>query len=355
MSAPFASHIDEAHSDHEQYYSYKAISALAVVSLGLGILSVLMFLEWIFGAIALLGILVGIAARRQIRLRQHELTGLPIAGLGVILSAAMLLSGAAWHTYVYHTEVPEGYTRINYDKLQPTPENPTILPPPDALELDGQQVFIKGYMYPSRSSLVKEFQARRARRRRGRGAPDRLSNGSFFPALMVQAAAWLCSSATLTGCGFRDETPTAEVSSDESTDAASASLTSNTSQPVRSITFDHLKFEMPKGEKFKQRMLTDAIRGLLDRDIKVRGFMYPTPKQNGLTSFVLCRDDRFECCFGPGAPPYNAMVVDMLPGQTTSYTARSVTVEGRLTFQKFEDPIDGEVRCIYHLDAFRVK
>jgi len=131
----------------ERYQSYRAVSPLAVASLALGLLSPLAFLEWVFGMVPLVGLLLGLLAVRQVRLRRRELTGLPLALGGVILSAVMLPAGWGWLYYVYRTEVPEGYTRIHYDLFRPTEEDPT-LPPQAAFALDNQKVFLKGYMMP---------------------------------------------------------------------------------------------------------------------------------------------------------------------------------------------------------------
>ena len=121
--------IGSAISDQERYQTYKAVSVLAVASLGLGLLSVLAFFNWIFGAIPLVGILMGVVAIRQIKIRRHELTGLPIASIGVILSITLLAAGWGWLTYDYYTEVREGYQRITYDDLRPPEDNPGEFPP----------------------------------------------------------------------------------------------------------------------------------------------------------------------------------------------------------------------------------
>jgi len=123
---------------------------------------------------------------------------------------------------------------------------------------------------------------------------------------------------------------------------------------VKSITFDTIKFEMQKGAKFRDRMLTESIRDLFDKHVRIRGYILPTFKQDGLTSFVLVRDN-MECCFGPGAALYDCVIVEMTEGRSTSFTTRPVTVEGKFTFQRLEDPINGELRAIYHLDGTSVK
>ena len=144
-------------SELERYQAYKAISPLAVVSMGLGILSVLTFFEWAFAIVPLVGVALGLVALRQIRTRSHELAGLPLAWGGVILSAVLLPAGWGWLYYVYRTEVPEGYQRIHYDLLRPTPEEPDRFPTRAAEALDGQEVFLKGYMLPPGRSEVPAF------------------------------------------------------------------------------------------------------------------------------------------------------------------------------------------------------
>ena len=130
--------------------------------------------------------------------------------------------------------------------------------------------------------------------------------------------------------------------------------TSEESGGVKGVTFDDIKFEMKKEDKFKQRMLTEKINGLFDKTIRIRGYILPSFKQNGLTQFVLVRDN-MECCFGPGAALYDCIVVHMVEGHTASFSVRPVTVEGKFSFQKLEDPTDGALRAIYHLDGVSVK
>jgi hypothetical protein len=138
------------------------------------------------------------------------------------------------------------------------------------------------------------------------------------------------------------------------TPVAFAETTEESSDAAKSVTFDDIKFEMKKDEKFKQKMLTEKITGLFDKNIRIRGYILPSFKQTGLTQFVLVRDN-MECCFGPGAALYDCIIVQMVEGHTANYSVRPVTVEGKFSFQKLEDPIDGALRAIYHLDGVSVK
>jgi hypothetical protein len=130
------------------YLDYKTLSSAAVASLVLGILSLLAFLHPWFAAIPLLGLIFGFVAIRGIRANSDEFTGMPVAKAGLLLSLVFGVTGPSYQAYVYATEVPDGATRISYAQLQPQENVPGQLIPPEALELNGQQVFIKGYIYP---------------------------------------------------------------------------------------------------------------------------------------------------------------------------------------------------------------
>ena len=59
----------------------------------------------------------------------------------------LLIGGTSWHTYVYMTEVPDGYDRISFRMLKPNKK--TSLPYSEtAEELDGSKVFLKGFVRP---------------------------------------------------------------------------------------------------------------------------------------------------------------------------------------------------------------
>lgn len=128
--------------------SYRALSASAVVSCVLGLLSVLAFADWWLGAIPLLAIITGVVAYRRIKAAPDEYTGLNLAKVGMVLGVLFWLAGSSWLSYVYATEVPDGYARISYRQLQPADNEPEGVIPAEAQSLDGKRVFIKGYIYP---------------------------------------------------------------------------------------------------------------------------------------------------------------------------------------------------------------
>lgn len=128
--------------------TYRALSAAAVVSCVLGVLSVLAFADFWMGVVPALAILLGVVSWRRIAANPLELTGKPLAMVGIALGTVFWAGGASWLSYVYVTEVPEGYDRISYSILQPADnEGPGDIPAV-AENLDGKRVFIKGYIYP---------------------------------------------------------------------------------------------------------------------------------------------------------------------------------------------------------------
>ena len=122
---------------------------------------------------------------------------------------------------------------------------------------------------------------------------------------------------------------------------------------TKDITFDTIKFEMKQGTAWKREMLTPEIEKLANQSIRIRGYMLPSFKQNGITQFVLVRDN-MECCFGPGAALYDCVIVEMTGGASASYTIRPIAVEGKFTVKPFQGP-DGKHLSIYHLSGTAVK
>lgn len=83
--------------------------------------------------------------------REPELyTGGPLAIAGILISAVCLIVGVGYGSYVYATEVPEGYTRISFGGMKPDEiqERSNVPIPPEILALDGKKIFIKGYIRP---------------------------------------------------------------------------------------------------------------------------------------------------------------------------------------------------------------
>jgi hypothetical protein len=124
-------------------------------------------------------------------------------------------------------------------------------------------------------------------------------------------------------------------------------------QPTKDITFDTIKFDIKKGQKFKRTMLTPAIEGMKAQKVRLRGYMLPPYQTTGITKFVLVRDSG-ECCFGPDAMIYDCVMVEMQEGASATFTGRAIQVEGTFDIEPVDDG-NGNLMVLYQLRGNAVK
>jgi hypothetical protein len=137
---------------------YRALHTGALIGLVLGIASVFVLITAAnsFGGcllvvpIPLVGIVLSLRALATIRKSPDQYTGKPLAVLGLVLSLVFLIGGVSYGGYMYRTEVPDGYTRISFNEMKPDElqERSGIRVPPEIAALEGQKIFIKGYIRP---------------------------------------------------------------------------------------------------------------------------------------------------------------------------------------------------------------
>ena len=130
--------------------AYRALRGVTVAAAALALLSPLAFLDWWLAVVPLFGLVLGGVAVREIARRPTELTGRGISLAAIAVSVVMLFSGLGYQAYVYATELPPGFERLNYAMLQPLPGDPPTAVPESALEMSGRDVLLKGYMYPGK-------------------------------------------------------------------------------------------------------------------------------------------------------------------------------------------------------------
>jgi hypothetical protein len=123
---------------------------------------------------------------------------------------------------------------------------------------------------------------------------------------------------------------------------------------AKEVTFDDVKLEMKKGDPYDASLLTDKVKLLDGKPIRIRGYILPSFQQTGIKQFVLVRDN-MECCFGPGALLHDCILVEMLPPAAATFTVRPVSVEGTFSIREVKDPTNGKHLAIYHLDGKNVK
>ena len=114
------------------------------------------------------------------------------------------------------------------------------------------------------------------------------------------------------------------------------------------LTFKDVEFDIKKGGDFEDAMLTDKIRALHGRRIKIGGFMLSSFKEDGLSEFVILQNS--ECPFGgPEALVYHNMMVNLQDGETTSFTLDPVTIEGTLSLRPFPPDRSEKELSIYNI------
>ena len=131
----------------EEFENYRALSKAAVLSAACAFLGLLSSCLNPFALVVftLLGVLSGLVALRNLRRYRSELSGRGLAAAGTIFSALLLVGGSSFYSYVYVTEVPEGYQRVNWFELQGEQARPMS---PYAGEINNKPIFIKGYVHP---------------------------------------------------------------------------------------------------------------------------------------------------------------------------------------------------------------
>lgn len=150
---------DEFDAD-EEYVDprYRAVNRWAVLSLVFGALSFLTVFHWAFGLLPAAGIVLGLLGLRQINRAIMEMKGRPLAAAGLALSIVLGTTGASWLYVRQHHTVPAGYKEITFATLQHDKSKGEMIISQKAAELDGERVFIRGYMYPGRQVFnLREF------------------------------------------------------------------------------------------------------------------------------------------------------------------------------------------------------
>ena len=140
-------------------FPYRALSRGAVVSIILAVVSLPGLVPVFSPLLALtpVGMIAAAVALRSIRRYPREFSGSSLATAGLIANLTILVGGVGLHTYIYLTEVPEGYTRIGFYELQASDGAPAG-PTPKAIEIDGESIFLKGYIHPSSGSgMLRQF------------------------------------------------------------------------------------------------------------------------------------------------------------------------------------------------------
>ncbi|MDG2382663.1 MAG: DUF3299 domain-containing protein [Pirellulaceae bacterium] len=120
---------------------------------------------------------------------------------------------------------------------------------------------------------------------------------------------------------------------------------------VVDISFDDIKLPMQEDMVFRPFMLTDRVKELDGKRIRISGYMLPDTRTKGIKQFVLLKNT--ECKFGPGGQADHLLNVLMTEGQDARFRSEPISIEGRLTIKPFQGP-DGNTWSIYDIICDRV-
>ena len=142
-------------------FDYKPIPVSAPVSAVLGLCSLVAFLPAV-GVVGFLiataGLVTALTAWREIR--KQDAAGLWMAGLGILLSLTGLVGGGSYHAVAFASELPPGHKRLDFTSdIAEKAVAPTGGYSEAVKRLDGEKVFLKGYMYPDPSGKVRDLNA----------------------------------------------------------------------------------------------------------------------------------------------------------------------------------------------------
>ncbi|MCA9125938.1 MAG: DUF4190 domain-containing protein [Planctomycetales bacterium] len=127
---------------------YRSVSRSAITSLVLGVLGLGSFSLAFLVILPIAGLVFAIVAFSNFRRYPDELLGRQFAVAGAALCGFLCLAAPAYHYYIYMTEVPDGYSRADFAVLM-SPKGRPDVPTDAAMELNGEPIFIKGYIHPT--------------------------------------------------------------------------------------------------------------------------------------------------------------------------------------------------------------
>ena len=127
---------------------YKSVSRAAIASTVLGVLGLASFSMAFLLVLSIVGLVFAVLAFSAFRKFPDEITGKSIAKADFAICLSTCILAPTYHFYVYMTEVPEGYARVDFGSLL-SPLGKPDFPPQEAMDLDGKKVFIKGYIHPT--------------------------------------------------------------------------------------------------------------------------------------------------------------------------------------------------------------
>ena len=127
-------------------------------------------------------------------------------------------------------------------------------------------------------------------------------------------------------------------------------------EPI-AISIDDLALTVHDRKSFKESQIPKQVRRLHGKRVQLIGVMTPTFEETGIREFVFNGDTRRRFCNINAEisliPVEYLIPVKMRVGTTTSYTPKSIQVEGRLIIRPHI--VDGELESLYSIEDGTVR
>jgi len=144
--------------DRDGDFQYRPVSTASIASVVFGAVSALTFLAGsnslqaalMMCPIPIVGLICGLVALKKMRQMPDQYSGYRVAVAGTVMSMLGLFGGLGYAGFVHATEVPPGYQRVSFHDLRPddVEQRGNEAVPREVKSLDGDPVFIKGFMRP---------------------------------------------------------------------------------------------------------------------------------------------------------------------------------------------------------------
>ena len=149
------SSVETSHFESNEF-NYRPIPLTAILGFICGLGTSLALLFPVGVVLGLLGLIFGLQATLKIIKFPQDYSGKLLAMSGLMLSALFTFGGISLHAYNYVTEVPDGYERVSFisdiAKKEFVNKKGMMDFHDDVKQLDNKDIFLKGYMYPTRQT-----------------------------------------------------------------------------------------------------------------------------------------------------------------------------------------------------------
>ncbi len=114
--------------------------------------------------------------------------------------------------------------------------------------------------------------------------------------------------------------------------------------------YERISYEILQPEPGTIELVPESARDLNSQKVFIKGYMYPTSQQRGITTFVLCRD-KGECCFG-GQPKMSDMIKIRVPREkAVAFHTGLRSVAGTFRVENATSEISTLGTLLYQMDA----